>query len=444
MTKNYLVALAAISSAFFATSCNDDVDNNVDNIESETTAQNYIIAASSNEATYLLQSDRLHEGEQSIVRTGLEVESATAWVFYKEKYAYRLVYNQGNAGVGSSYMLDNAGKLKERNIKFEISNRFTTYGVYGSNIITAASGATSFYDEGNDLPKYGVTFTIIDPEAQTLSTKTVVTENLVGNGEYFTVSGIVESDGKLYTGLCPQGLSAYGASINDGEYVLDESLLSSGAISATQHPDKVWVAIYKDMDLDNPTIIEDDRISYATSRYRSQFYQTIAADASGDIYVFSASNAKSYEGIQKTTKPSGVIRIKAGEEKFDADYYCNIEAIADGRRIFKVWHVAEDYFLLQMYTNVTDSNDATESRLRLAIFKAGDKSFRWVEEGLPALENLSSFGTFPFVEGGLAYMPVVTIDGAQPAIYVIDPVSATASKGMTIDCSSISAVGKLK
>ena len=157
----------------------------------------YIIVASSDKASYLIQTDGLTSGQLSIVRNGKETDTGTAWLFYKDKYLYRLAYNQSNAGTGSSYYIGSNGMIAQRNILFEIKSRFTTYGIFGQHLITAASGATADMDAATGLPKYGVTFTYIDVEAKTLSTKTVVTENMVDDrGEYYTVSGSVEHGGK--------------------------------------------------------------------------------------------------------------------------------------------------------------------------------------------------------------------------------------------------------
>lgn len=63
---------------------------------------------------------------------------------------------------------------------------------------------------GSDSPKYGVNFTLIDSDQQKYKTSTLVTEDLVGNGEYFTVSGFESIGDKVYTALCPLGFSDYG------------------------------------------------------------------------------------------------------------------------------------------------------------------------------------------------------------------------------------------
>ncbi len=452
-------------------SCNKDEpepgekteDQNTSEEVDENTIWKYVVAATgASDAVYLLDTDDINGNNLSIIGNGIEVGSATAWVFHSGRYAYRLVYAQGSAGTGSSYYLNSKGELKERNIVFEITNRFTTYGPYGNYVITAASGATAHYDAEdtqNEYPQYGVTFTYIDVNKQTLNTKTIVTENMVdNNGEYYTVSGIVESNGRLFTALCPQGYSPYGvwknretiaANIEENHNEPVDSIITMtdgkyNAISTSMHPNKVWVAIYDNVNFDNPTIISDDRLSYATSRYRSQFYSMIAPDADGNVYVFSANNAAGNEGIFQSTKNSGVLRIKSGTKAFDADYYCDITELSGGRNIFKVWHISEDYFLMQMFADANVYSATNADTRRLAVFKAGDKSFTWVDSGLPAQNTISSFGSSPFFEDGLAYIPVVVNNGDDPAIYVINPLTASASKGINVIADKgISAIGKI-
>jgi hypothetical protein len=57
-------------------------------------------------------------------------------------------------------------------------------------------------------------------------------------------------------------------------------------------------------------------------------------------------------------------------------------------------------------------------------------------------DDISTFGSTPFFENGLAYMPVTTTNG-QPALYQINPATAAAKKGITVESESIGAAGKL-
>jgi hypothetical protein len=420
MKKNVFLSLMAATAFLAVSSCGDDGN---DSREKEKSNGSFIIAASSAEASYLLQTDQLDGGELTIVNSGLETETATAWIFHSGKYLYNLVYNQGNAGTGSSFVLDENGLVRERGNKFEITNRFTTYGPYGKYIITAAAGATAMTDDAGNIQQ-GVTFTILDTEAESLVTKTVSTENYLGTGEYATFSGIVDIGGKLFTAVCPIGVSAYGVARGVAE----------AATTTTAYPDSVWVAIYSNTNFDNPKILRDDRLSYASSRYRSQYYSNIVPDDRGNIYVFSSS----YDS--RTTKKSGAIRIKAGTEEFDRDYYFDIQTAAGGIHLFKVWHITGDYFLLQTYNSETITMGETN---RLAVINVASKSFSWVT-GLPAIENIGSFGSTPCTDDGKIYIPVVTVDdGNQPAIYAVDPATAAATKGTVVTCTSIGAIGKL-
>lgn len=431
--------------ALVVTACSEE-NHSIGGSGGDGSQSKYIVAGTSSEATYLLATDRLDAGEVSIVGHGLEVDNSTAFLFYKEKYAYRLVYNQGNAGITTSYQLDANGELTERNIRHEIQNRFTTYGMYGNYIITAASGAINPTSSVNNIPPYGITFTMINAEDQTLSTQTVVSENLLGTGEYCTISGIVASGDKIYSGVVPEGFSVYGVQ-NAGDQLTEEArklINTEGGIAGTIHPNSVWVAIYNGTNFDTPKIIKDDRISYATSRFKSQFYPTIDKDEEGNVYVFSASHATTQSGIQKTNRPSGVIRIKAGTEAFDPDYYVNLEDPAmAGRAMYKVWHIKGDYFLMQMYKDVTDDKSWKTNTHRLGIFKAGEKRFTWIE-GLPEPDHIGSLSKNAYINDGLAHMAVTTTTaGSKPTIYVIDPETATASKGLVVTSDGISAVGKL-
>ncbi|MDR0412207.1 MAG: DUF4374 domain-containing protein [Dysgonamonadaceae bacterium] len=423
--KLVLSFLAAL--CLFVASCDKDDNNPVEEPVVEEPKGSFVIVATSGEASYLLQADDLKSGEMTIVNSGLETDNGTEWEFNSGKYLYRLQYNQGNAGTSSSYVLNAAGQIEERSIAVEIRSRFTTHGSYGKYIVTAAAGATDTKDAAENVAQ-GVTFTYIDAEAQTLATKTVVTENFLGNGEYVTFSGIADMDGKLFTAVCPLGVSAYGAANGAGE-----------VHSGTAFHDNVWIAVFDNTNFTNPRIISDNRLSYATTRFRSQYYSNIVTDDRRNLYVFSSA----YDS--ETTKPSGVLRIKAGTETFDPSFFFNIEEAAGGRHLYKVFYITEDYFLLQLYTEAGKPASVTSSDAnRLAVFDAANKTLRWVT-GLPGEDNIGSFAKKFVADKGIIYVPVVPVDaeGSQPAIYAIDPVTATATRGMAVTCNSIGATGKL-
>jgi len=455
--KNYLLKgfAACVLAGFLFTSCEDD-DNGGGGgyVPDGDTKEAYVIAAAGSEANYLVTSESLDEGTVTISANGLTTESGTFWVYYKDEYLYRLVYNQGNAGLSSSYILNDQGKVEERDFTYEIK-RFTSYGTYKDYIITSSTGdlATDYADEYGYLPK-GFQFSYLDVKKETFTTNDEVirSENYLGNGEYVTLAGFLERDGRIFSAPIPMGLSQYGVKANDGEYVkypelvktesggTNSSAYKEGELQWTQYPDEAWIAIYDNETLKNPKLIKTDKISYACGRNASQYYQTIWAADNGDIYVFSPSYSKAMtEEVQRTTLDAGVVRIPSGATEFD-DYYFSIEAATGGTSFLRCWHLSEDYFLLLMYNEpLTSSSSKTASSL--AIFKAEDKKLTPVT-GLPSADILSGFGNAPYSENGVGYIAVTTTEG-QPSVYKIDLATAEASKGLTVAATQISAIGKL-
>ena len=162
---------------------------------------------------------------------------------------------------------------------------------------------------------------------------------------------------------------------------------------------------------------------------------------SGDVYVFSPSYAKTMaDERQQTTLPAGVVRIKAGTEEFDPNYYVNIEELSDGRAFLRSWYIGGSKFLMLMYDSPLTPAKSMKAN-QLAVFDAETATLTSVE-GLPSADVISGFGNAPYAEDGKAYIAVTTTD-SYPAIYVIDGATAQATKGLTVEATQIGAVGRL-
>lgn len=457
MRKTFLpFAISGLLAAGLTTACSDEPGiGNGGTGDALVGTSSYIVAASVGEANYLLKTDALDAGTISAKNNGLTTEDAYFWIFFKNKYLYRLMYNQGNAGLSSSYRLNSAGKVEERDYTYEIK-RFTATGIYNNYLITSSTGdmGAAYADANGFLPK-GFLFSYLDVEKETFTTNSEVifSENYLGNGEFVTLAGIVQEGNKLFTAPIPMGLSQYGVKAEGGKYVKYPELVKTeaggsassaykaGELQWTQYPDEAWIAIYDDHTYRNPRLIRTDKISFACGRYKSQYYQTIWPAANGDIYVFSPSYAKTMTAeVQQTSLPAGVVRIKAGTEEFDNDYYCDIERLAGGNSFLRCWPIAGDYFLMLMYDRPL--TEAAFVANRLAIFDAAAQKLTYVE-GAPSADVVSGFGDAPYTENGIVYMAITTTDGNQPAIYAIDPATAIARKGLTVESEAVGAVGKL-
>lgn len=456
----FAIAMASIALA----SCNEEPTPGNDN-PSEPSAKksSYVIAssvtASGNTTNVLLTAESLDEGVVSPINNGLVNDGASQWVFYDNKYLYGLTYNQGNAGTTRSFILNSEGQIEARSSEYAVK-RFTTNGIYGDYVMTSSTGdgPTEWNDENGYTPK-SFLLSYLHAENETFTTNDTrneiyLSENFLGNGEFVTLAGLLESDGKLYSAAIPMGLSQYGTKAEGGKYVLpgNEDLVKTEAggsnssaykkdeLQWTQYPNECWVAIFDDENLNGKKLIKTDKISYACGRQKSQYYQTIWETENGDIYVFSPSYAKTMaDPRQQTTLDAGVVRIKNGTEQFDDSYYYNIEAQSGGRSFLRTWYIAGNYFLMLMYDRPLTETGFVANQM--AVFDVSTGKLTAVE-GLPTPELISGFGYAPYCENGHAYIAVTTTEG-YPAIYKIDPATATAKRGVEIQVTQITGVGKL-
>ena len=457
--KNFIYSLLVVS-VMVLVACDENNNSNTPPINTAEGA--YVIAssvtASGNTSYVLLTSDKLDEGSVSAVNNGLVNDGATYWVFYRNKYLYGLTYNQGNVGTTRSYIMGDNG-VEARAAEYAV-RRFTTYGIYDKYIMTTSTGdGPSEYADVNGYIPQSFLVSWLDVVGETYITNDTrqeiySAENFLGNGEYVTLAGLLESNGKLWSVAVPMGLSQYGVKDGNGRWVREgyADLIKteaggsgSGAyekdeLQWTQYPDECWVAIFDDETLSSKKLIRTDKISYACGRNKSQYYQTIWAADNGDVYVFSPSYAKTMSDVrQKTTLDAGVVRIKAGTQEFDPNYYYNIESQTDGKSFLRCWHIADDYFLMLMYDRPLTESGFTANQL--AVFKGETGQLTYVD-GMPETEKISSFGNAIYNENGKVYVTVTTTDG-YPSIYVIDPTTATASKGVTVEATQINGVGLL-
>ena len=461
MKKNYFLTglFATAMTGLALTACTDDEPS----LGGGTVEKGeYVIAssvtASGNTTNVLVSSKTLDNGTVSTINNGLVNDGATQWVFYKNQYLYGLTYNQGNAGTTRSFYMNGNYDVVARSGEYAVK-RFTTYGIFDKYIITASTGDgyTGYADENGYLPKTFL-FSYLDVPAETYTTndtqeKAYLSENFLGNGEFVTLAGILEHNSKIYSAAVPMGLSQYGSKADNGKWILpgnedlvktedggsNSSSYKKGELQWTQYPNECWVAIFDNEKFTTKTLIKTDKISYACGRNKSQYYQTIWAADNGDIYVFSPSYAKTMDDArQQTTLPAGVVRIPSGTQDFD-DYYCNLEAQSGGKSFLRCWHITGDYFLMLMYDRPLTEEDFVANQL--AIFKADSQKLTYVT-GLPSAELISGFGNAPYAESGSVYMTVTTTDG-NPAIYKIDPASAVAAKGFTVEATQVSGVGRL-
>lgn len=469
MTKKNLLLMALLATAcpISFVACDDDDDNNNESTEYEYIVDKtgrsfkYVfpasVDASGTTTTILLTADDLTNSATTISPegTGFTIQGGTFYINFDEEYLYSMTYNQGNGGTNKSYLINASGNVEQRD--YELTGlRFTSLGQFDSHILTVSTGdgPESKADANGDLPQCFL-LTDIDPitQGQTFNDTeanfdSYVAENYLDNGEYVILCGLTEANGSLYTAAVGAGMSAYGLNAYSDK-VVDESLITTNArsgatsISATQYPNECWVAVYSDRTLTSKRLIKTDKISYAAGRYRSQYHQMIWATDNGDVYVFSPSYAKTLSNdIQKTTLNAGVVRIKKGATEFDSSYYVDLESQL-GAGFLRTWYLYDNYFLIRVYEEAY-GDDFTGNALHLAVFNAETGKATNVS-GLPdasLINDILHGANQVLVEDGKAIVDVSTSDG-NPAFYVVNVETATATKGATVKASGINCASKL-
>lgn len=400
MKKITNICLLAGIAALSACSSTDDV--------AETKAVgSYFLSVSGESSEYVMQLDDLTSGSNSISENIAEMESTIqTWIFGGDPtVAVGLVYNQTEPGNGLVYGAD-AGGVIDYMGSFQLTGRFSTYGFYDHYAVTGAGSVTIESTGESD----GILLNLIDLDnSLAITEKVISTANLTGNGEaYVSPSGILGDDsGNLLMGIVP--------------FDADGNVIST---------DSCWLASF-DASMNLNKIYRSGKISYASGRYRSRYYPMTRKTDEGDIYVFSGS----YEG----DLPCGALRISSGADDFDSDYYFNIQALTDGYHFRRVMYISDDYFLLNFYNDVEVSTQGAATRFGVVDMK--NKTFSWLSD-FPAYDQIDDLGE-PMSYGGKMYLPV-TVSGEYPAIYVIDPATATATKGVEIiGATTLNAVGRL-
>jgi hypothetical protein len=422
--------IGCLSLSLISCDKNNNNEPNTDPIVDPEAVESFFLSVNGESTAYIILADSLNAGVLTIANNNKTLEqSGHTWIFNDNpSVAVGLIYQQGDPGIGLGFGLNEDGTLKESG-NFQISSRFTSYGFFDKYALTSVGGQTPVDENENALldangneRSDAVTFNIIDLEnGCALQEKTITTLNITGNGEQATFSGIVDmGNGEFLTGLVlskPKDPTATGGA-------------SSGTIT---YPDSVWVAAF-DANLNLKRIYRDNRLSYSSGRFRSQYYSQIEKAADGSVYVFSGS----YEST--TTRPCGALKINKDATTFDQSYYFNIQEKTEGYRFRKVWHIADNYFLLELYNDFTPS--ATGVATQYGIVNVVSKTFSWVT-GIPAKDKITGTG-LPMAYEGKMYFPIVE-EGVDPTVYIIDPTTAAAQKGISIrGATSLNAVGKLK
>ncbi len=414
----------------------------VDPTDPDVVKDAFFIQATGDEYSYIMLLDNVNSGEVSISENYTQLMQSYTWIFNSDPAAaVGLYYSQGDPAPCLGYTVSSSGisKIGET----AIDGGFGTYGYVGQYALAVRSGQTPAGDDGEALVHESGEFAGETRRDAVILNVLDVNSGLANStGVYLTMDELVEGQQATFAGIVDLGNNTFltGLVVSDPP---TGSTSNGNTTGDVRYPAGVWVAQFKlnvsslSSSLELERIYESDKLSYAAGRMRSQYYSQIGLADDGYTYVFSGS----FLGFSDESVPNaGALRIAKGATNFDSDYYYDIETALGGYKFRKVWHITESYFLLEVYNEVTPATPATAAASQYVVVNAAQRSLEWVN-GLPDKDEVISTG-LPYSSGGVIYFPM-TAGSDDATIYIIDPETATATKGVTIiGAESISAIGK--
>ncbi|MFR9669580.1 MAG: DUF4374 domain-containing protein [Rikenellaceae bacterium] len=348
----------------------------------------------------------------------------------------------------------------------------------------AITATTSYYYTNNYIGKYVDKF---------------------NNGETATVVGFATAGDYVYASYATTGVTRYaiakGADCGwdgsnsdyvaqgDGSYT--NSIDASNSFAATSGvpfpltPGSAFIARYPVSGSfeSEPTFITTDKMGQAFGRtYGNPLNTVVPNDDDEYVYIFTPGTTRRYSQdlsnendvevtqyvdttdetsalstklkVNTTNKGASVMRIKYGDDKFDSSFgtdgLLEFESLMDNYTFSRIWHIADSKFLLRVIhtqnlynaSHKTDVGDAdfyifdTAAKSATKVTGLPEATTAFVDQGSRAIGE-------PYIEDGKAYLPMAPNTDNYPSIYVIDSASATAKKGLEVQCSSILCIGKL-
>lgn len=423
--KNSVIGIL-ISTLLLFTSCSSsDDDNPNENGNGSGTTKGggeFLIAVKGADGEYILQTDNIDAGKDIDIKTNTKELEMTEYLWsFNKGVAVGLVYQQGSAGIGYGFSL-NTDKTLMQLAKFQISTRFTSYGFFGNYLVTSVGGQTPA-NAPNRVD--GATFVLRNTKNfATEKEKTILTQELTTNGELITFSGVVDLGNDQFLSGMIQSEYSETSEANGGN--------STGKINS---PDRVRVAVI-DKDLNVVRTFEDNRISYSSGRYRSQYYSQMGKTSDGTVYVFSGAYD---EAGSETTLKAGALKVNAEVNGFDKNYYFNIQDLTDGYKFKRLWYISGHRFLLEIYNDKKPTLVSPAAQYGIVDMQA--KTFEWIT-GLPA-KGFIKYSGIPMVYNNKIYLPITEYNN-NAAIYAVNPSETKATKLMSvIGATEIRAIGHL-
>ena len=362
-------------------------------------------AASTGVADYLLTSQSLETGTVTTKQNGVEQDGTYRYYVTHNGKFFSMLYGQGNPGAVTAYNIQ-GGKL----------NKLTNFQTETVQAFAPVDNDLLLFKISRSLDAPTSSWYKVNTNSLTITSEgTVNTLALTGLGELAHFTWLKQVGNKVFAPY---------QTINDRSF-------------NTAYPDRAFIAVFNYADMKLEKIITDNRASFIGSYFRDG----LSVQENGDVYGFSPSAATTGNNLS-STKPSAVLKIKAGTTEFDQSYYFDVEAASGGMNITSWIYVGNNTYIVQ--SQAKSEKTSFPAGLRVGIVNVVDKTYKAVT-GFPAVAEISTVTTTNYTpkDGKTAYVGVNLKDGTS-YIYKIDASTQTATRGLKIEGGTVTAVQNLK
>ena len=417
-SKNQILSLIAVSAllSFSACSSDESIDTEDGDGGNGAIASKYVVAASSGENDYLVYSESIDAGTVLDATSAGAIQSpgTRVWANFGEEVLYGFLYNGADASTSASYIMNEDGTISKRN-ELALNVSIHTRGVVNDDIILAYSDRL----RDTTIVQHAYFYTV-DSQTDASQEFSLVTEDLLEDGEIAYFTDVAEYENKIILGA---------RSINSSSFSSD-------------HFNSTYVVVLND-DFTVDTVIKDyGRTGAVASQKYSQGDTGLEVVDNGDLYVFSAAQTD-YASAETSTVPSGILKINGGDYEFDEDYFFNITEASGGYNLFRSYYTGGTTFILAMYPGTNENATFGVDADRFAVVDVATKYFTWVT-GFPtdALVGWEFRAPYLDKENGVLIVPASPSE-TENYLYSINPVTTETEQLSEVIGESAKAVSKL-
>ncbi len=227
-----------------------------------------------------------------------------------------------------------------------------------------------------------------------------------------------------------------GVAVNDGKLFISYYFIPTAAGGAgTAIAKDAKIAVYSYPELEFEKIITDTR-SASLGVYAGT--GAMVKVENGDLYTYSSASAIC-GFIPAPAQPSSILRIKDGQSEFDASYHFDFQTASGGYKINDMLYAGNGKAIVRMFQEppvvpqqyywaaYAPTIDQNVAALTLGVIDFEAKTVTPITD-VPA--HGGAWGIGNLVNDGKVYINISHSNEA--AVYIVDPATATAVKGATI------------